>query len=457
MVYVLLLEKEKFHHLKRFYLLFSLLFSLAVPLVEMQVSNPASPLSEASATLGSYERQINTNTTLPLKEHAPDYTYYVMLIIYIIISSLLFFRFVKNLYSIFQSIKRSERIAYRNGEIALINSSIIPHSFLSYIFLNKTDFEKGKIEKEILEHEKVHINQKHSLDILFVELLQIFFWFNPFIILYKRAIRINHEFLADDAVIKKYKDISVYQHLLLSHAAYSSNSSFGSPLNYSLTKKRFTMMTRTTSVFTTLWKQLLLLPLIVATTLVFSSKIIAQDTTPAKHKELKAIEHTQEGTSQELLGEYNAIIGKHQKINKAGWPYFTTSISNTERNRLETIFKQMSKAQQDKQLVIFMPPPSPLPKVIPTRQQIASWKNDKIYGVWIDNKRAKNNDLDNYANTDFAQVFVSKLSKNAINYGKHYYQVDLMTKSYYENYYKMASANNQNIMVFRRKIKKQKK
>ena len=61
-----------------------------------------------------------------------------------------------------------------------------------------------------------------------------------------------------------------------------------------------------------------------------------------------------------------------------------------------------------------------------------------IYGVWIDGKRINNAALDNYTNTDFGSLFVSKLEKNAKNYGKHYYQVNLMTNDYYAAYYKKA-------------------
>jgi bla regulator protein blaR1 len=98
----------------------------------------------------------------------------------------------------------------------------------------------------------------------------------------------------------------------------------------------------------------------------------------------------------------------------------------------------MSKDQQAKQIVIFSPAPPPLPRVVPSQTQIESWKNSKIYGLWINNKRVSNSELNKYQNTDFAQVFVSKLGKNTVNYGKHYYQVDLMTTEHYETYYKQT-------------------
>lgn len=101
----------------------------------------------------------------------------------------------------------------------------------------------------------------------------------------------------------------------------------------------------------------------------------------------------------------------------------------------------MNKAQQAKQLVIFIPSSPPSPKSVPTQEQIEAWKNAKIYGLWIDDKRVSNSVLNQYKNTDFAYIFVSKLEKNAYNYGKHYYQIDLMTNAGYDKYYKDAMAS----------------
>jgi CTP:phosphocholine cytidylyltransferase-like protein len=76
------------------------------------------------------------------------------------------------------------------------------------------------------------------------------------------------------------------------------------------------------------------------------------------------------------------------------------------------------------------------PEVVPTDKQLESWKDDKMYGVWIDGKRIGNETLEKYDKIDFSMVFVSGLAKNAKNYGKHYYQVNLMTNEYYSDYNK---------------------
>lgn len=78
----------------------------------------------------------------------------------------------------------------------------------------------------------------------------------------------------------------------------------------------------------------------------------------------------------------------------------------------------------------------PLSKIVPTKAEFVSFKNPKKYGVWINNKKVKNKELNKYQNKDFSQVYISKLSPNAKK-GKSYdYQVDLMTNDYYDNYIK---------------------
>ena len=75
---------------------------------------------------------------------------------------------------------------------------------------------------ELIAHEKAHLDQKHTLDVLFVEILQIVFWFNPLLLFYKRAIKLNHEFLADQAVNAQFQSVKNYQNLLLAFAVDKS-------------------------------------------------------------------------------------------------------------------------------------------------------------------------------------------------------------------------------------------
>ena len=88
--------------------------------------------------------------------------------------------------------------------------------------------------------------------------------------------------------------------------------------------------------------------------------------------------------------------------------------------------------------------PAPVKKS-PTSAQLKTWEDPKMYGVWIDGKRIKNDQLSKYAPSDFSLYNSSKLAKNAINYGKHYYQINLYTEKYYTE--KIDTKKNQGVML----------
>jgi hypothetical protein len=145
------------------------------------------------------------------------------------------------------------------------------------VFVNAEDYKNGRITKELLLHEFAHITQRHSLDIIFVELLQIMFWFNPLILLYKKAIRLNHEYLADSAVLNADIDLSGYQKLLLNFVFRNNSIYLASSFNYSLTKKRLLMMTKNNSSKMAMLKKIAVIPLFLTIGLLV---INAQDPPP---------------------------------------------------------------------------------------------------------------------------------------------------------------------------------
>jgi bla regulator protein blaR1 len=268
--------------------------------------------------------------------------------------------------------------------------------------------------------------------------------------MYKRSIRLNHEFLADESVLSALPDASKYQLLLLNKIDGSYPVSLSSQFNYLITKKRLIMMTRTTTPTRAIVKQTAAMLLIAVAVFLFATRTVAQEI-PKVLSLGRETGSTKEGVPAALLKEYDGIITKYKnKIPQSTWwNFFGRMVSEEDRNRMETIFNQMSKDQQQKQIVFFRAPLPPMQKVTPKVDDYESWKDAKVYGVWIDNKRVANEELNKYTNTSFAHVFVSRLSQNAINYGKHYYQVDLMTREYYEQYYQKAISNTKSIMMFR--------
>ena len=444
--YKVFLEKERMHRFNRFYLLGSLTFSFFVPFLTFTQESQTLPVMEKVFTESVFFSGAD-NAQQIIASNETNYLLITLLTIYVTITTILFFRFSINLKTILRKAWENSIIAFKNVKLILLDQSISPHSFLGYIFLNADDYRSGNIEQEILMHELAHVEQRHSWDILFIEIVQILFWFNPFIFLYRKAIMLNHEFLADESVINQNTDVKAYQVLLLEKVSKQAETFITSQFNHSITKKRLIMMTKTKSFRNILCRQLAVAPLLGISVFFFSTITIAQGQTEDVQPKQIVVPSTIEGATAAQLADYSEIVNKAK--NDKGRPV-EYKISEDDRERLQSLFLIMSKEQQAQQIVVFRLLPPPMKKSIPTQQQIEDWKDAKMFGVWIDGKRISNEELDIYTNTDFGHLFVSKLEKNAKNYGKHFYQVNLMTNDHYAAYYKKAILDrNKYYMNFR--------
>lgn len=302
LVYRVFLGNERLYRFNRFYLLFSLVFSLAVPFVTISVPAiqipyldkfiaPQAPIAaapiEQTAPVIINEPTIQQDaptiiTSEPAQQPivqtpATDYLPYILLGTYGIAVLILLLRFAKNSWHISHLVTKNTIIDYQDTKLVLIDEEVTPHSFLNYVFINKDAYQSGGVEPEIICHEQAHVRQMHSLDVIFVELLQVVFWFNPFIPFYRKTIQLNHEFLADEAVIENYQNTPVYQRLLLEKASQSASFYLTSQFNYLITKKRLIMMTKQTSAKMGLYKKVAILPLLAAAIFLFSQKAIGKN------------------------------------------------------------------------------------------------------------------------------------------------------------------------------------
>jgi bla regulator protein blaR1 len=424
-LYKVLLENEKMHVFKRFYLLFSLVLSLIAPLITISFYIPA----ENTVIEYISREPVDLVASHPLSSASEESNILVFVVVlaYMAGAALGLFRFMSNIYYFFAVRGKAETVPFNEAKLVLVEKGIIPHSFLSNIYLNKKAYLDGHIENEILTHELAHVKQFHSIDVLLAQLIQCIFWFNPIFCFYTKAIQLNHEFLADESVIRSNTNQLLYQQLLLSKASDKERFSLASPFNYQIIKKRLVMIAKNTSPKVVVFKQLVLIPLFILTLFLFVQKeTVAQKVEAGQTK--KEVPSSASGASAELMNEYKTIVDRHESKNPKGYPEYS-AFSEAEKDRLFTIFQMMTKEQQNKQNIIFRPNVQYPGKTTPTQAQLKAWLNPKIYGVWIGDKRIKNDELKNYKPSDFSYVAVSPLTKTAINYGKHYYQVNLMTNS----------------------------
>jgi beta-lactamase regulating signal transducer with metallopeptidase domain len=161
---------------------------------------------------------------------------------------------------------------YDKSKIVLVSESIVPHSFMNVIFLNEKEYQDGKISSTVLKHELTHVRQYHSVDILFIELIKTFFWFNPVVYAFKYVIQTNHEYLADQAVLDAEVDAKSYMHQLIRYASHTSPLALSSTLNFSSTKKRIQMMHAASSKMKSIFRISLVVPLSLCVLLLFCDR-----------------------------------------------------------------------------------------------------------------------------------------------------------------------------------------
>ena len=354
--YKLVLEKEDMHVFNRFYLLLSVVISFLIPFITFTsyIEAPAEALAITSEVAHLPAPPPPSAVGIPIWQ-------YVLWGIYAGGALVFGFRLITNIRKLVLRIQNNDKL--NDGRITkvLLKEDIVPHTFLDFIFLNKRKFQENQIPTEVFEHEQAHASQKHSYDILFMELLQVLLWFHPLLYLAKNAMKLNHEFLADKSVLKKGTPTGEYQQILL---AFSSNASYGSlahPINYSVIKKRFTVMKTQTPKWAIWARSLLVLPVAAFLLYGFSTRQVVEQET-SKHLQNES-EVFQEKATPEMIEEYNKLAKYYNSL-----PENQTVIRMKDLERMRYIHSLMTEEQKKKAEplpAIYPPPPPPLPEPQP--------------------------------------------------------------------------------------------
>ncbi|MCD4697540.1 MAG: TonB family protein [Bacteroidales bacterium] len=298
-IYWLFLRKDTFYKLNRYYLLISLVASFLFPLFKINLTSGQDSqyyylLETVIVTPGNVAKSIQGISGL----------YQLISILYIIGLCFFLFRFLNQLLQTYLLIRRNG-IKYRNGvRMVVVNEKLSPFSFFNLVFINEGLLADPKFEK-ILEHEKTHINQKHSVDLIIAELILIMQWFNPFIWIYKKSLKSIHEYLADEGVLSSGYNTVAYQQLLLNQSMGIQFSTISNNLNHSLIKKRFIMMSRSKTNKVALLKMLIVLPAAILFTIVFTfsftEKVLAQTETDKAVIQQKSTDNITESGDKQIF------------------------------------------------------------------------------------------------------------------------------------------------------------
>ena len=276
-VYWLFLRKDTFFHVNRFYLLFSILLSLVIPLLDIRIiaRGPISPvvimLDPVIISSEKIEKVANENLSW----------FEIAGVVYLTGVFIFSLRLVIQLIQLAVIIRQNKITRYEGSNIVFVDRGYSPFSFFNFIFIRKEYYFDDKLTP-VLAHEKIHIQQFHTLDLLLVEIAVILQWFNPFAWFLGRSVKSIHEFLADEGVLKKGFLQREYQTLILNEAMGLQVNNLTNNFNVSLLKNRIKMMTKTRSTSWTRMKVLLAIPAFLAALFFFiagpASNLAAQNT-----------------------------------------------------------------------------------------------------------------------------------------------------------------------------------
>jgi len=245
LVYFLFLRRETFFNVNRWFLLVSIGFSAILPLLHIPFYTPeATMLPEVTVT--PYINLLSAVTIYgaTLSQGAERFvlTYSLFGYIYLAGVVILSGKLIFQIYQIIRLIASNRVVPEGKIKLVILEQESSPFSFLNYIFVSNNLQNTSGWEK-MLEHEKQHIRQGHTFDVLVLEIVAVFQWFNPFFWMFRRALRENHEFLADQAVISQGTAPSWYKQILINQYV-GDQIVLANNFNYSLIKNRIKMISK---------------------------------------------------------------------------------------------------------------------------------------------------------------------------------------------------------------------
>ena len=292
-LFILLMCYETFHRFNRCLLLFVLAASMILPAVNFAVDSPMSRFTQIIEMLVSddyeYDKANNfsafaeytINGVSVVSDGAASYAEstafgvveYVA-IVYFVVAFIMLLRLIYmyvQVILILQKGLRHNSLLYVpfSTQLKVHSGDYKPFSWFGWISISEKDIADGG--REILTHEYAHVKNRHSWDVLFIDLLIIIQWFNPMVWIAKRMIKDIHEYEADSAVLAAGVDAKQYQLLIIKKAVGARLYSIANSFNHSLTKKRITMMCKEKSSLWSCTKAFYIIPLAVVAACTFSS------------------------------------------------------------------------------------------------------------------------------------------------------------------------------------------
>ena len=331
--YQLFLQKETFFQANRWFLLSGLIISCVIPLVVIPVYIEYT-VTNNSNFLINYDNLTPTQTII---EEPFDY---MQLIIWTYFAGILFFfgKLIVDFLSLRKVINSSKTISLGSFKLLETNRNITPFSFFDRIVYNPKQFENEELE-HIINHEKVHTQQLHSIDTIISQITCILFWFNPIAWLYKKALQQNLEFIADQQAQHISPCEKSYQTVLLKASVQNHQLAITNNFYTSLIKKRIVMLHKSKSNKINQLKFALVLPILAFFMMSFNTKDVYVEISNNNLEEDKLSyqiqDHLNVMFNKNSTDEYLSLTKK--QLSRKGITFNYKSIKRNDKNELTGI------------------------------------------------------------------------------------------------------------------------
>jgi len=273
--YYISLRNKKFHQYNRYYLLIASTLSIIIPFLNIPVYFTVS--GEQPSAIFRTLVIISSNADQPPIASVPHSTMpgfrldRLLRLLYALVALLLIVRLLIGLSHIIRLLSRY--VVEKIDRIYFINTQEprTPFSFFRWLFWNKKIDLQSENGEQIFRHEWFHIQQKHSYDLVFIEILYAMLWINPFFLLIKRELKAVHEFLADEFATKE-KDKWKYAELLLMQVLGPTNNRFVNSFFHNQIKRRIAMITSLEKTSYQYLRKVMVLPIAATVVALFAFK-----------------------------------------------------------------------------------------------------------------------------------------------------------------------------------------
>lgn len=268
--YWLVLRNKRFHHYNRFYLLALALLSWVVPLVKIQWQRPSVTDDLQVLQLLSVVADNNTRIEAAVTRSGFQWNWdMAACILYLVVASVLLAGLVNSFIRLYRLLKQHSCKNVGDVYLILTQAPGTPFSFFRYIFWNEEIDLRSEAGKQILQHELTHVQQKHSLDKLILQLVLVAGWFNPFFWLLKKEMEMIHEFIADKKAVGD-GDTAALAQMLLTAAYPQQRFDLANPFFFSPIKRRLQMLTNDRNPRFSYLRRLVVLPMLAVLVLLFA-------------------------------------------------------------------------------------------------------------------------------------------------------------------------------------------